>query len=403
VQRIKELDGLRAIAILLVLCCHYEGIAALLCGLPEFGWMGVDIFFVLSGYLITTILLGLRGQQHAYKTFYSRRVIRIFPPYFAATAAVILIGLISHRYWVVSPSFFLKQAFFLQAFDRHQAELLIGLILHPWWHLTHLPNLLSYAHNLPKGWVGNEISLGAPAASYWSLSVEEYFYLLWAPVVLRCSRRAILTIGVFICLFAMAVRWSCGDIGAIVGVIYRFDALIYGAFLALLLERRRNSRLPAATRLVFYFLFFASVIGISWILFVLRPVVGYEIRQSPLFLVFGLPLISLATASSLGVIILRANSKWWLARLLRTGFMQFVGTISYTMYLVHMLAVLFISHMLRPFAHYIPRGYLLIEAFLSIILTIAAARLSWHYLEKPLLRWKDRHFPGTKVAEPTLS
>jgi surface polysaccharide O-acyltransferase-like enzyme len=61
-QRIKELDGLRAIAILLVLGAHYQGFASFLHGLPEFGWIGVDIFFVLSGYLITTNLLRLRGQ-----------------------------------------------------------------------------------------------------------------------------------------------------------------------------------------------------------------------------------------------------------------------------------------------------------------------------------------------------
>src|ERR1035438_8597101 len=96
-QRIKELDGLRAIAILLVLGCHYQGFAPLLYGLPEFGWFGVDIFFVLSGYLITTILLGLRDQPKPYQTFYSRRAIRIFPPYFAALVPVFALGLIFHQ------------------------------------------------------------------------------------------------------------------------------------------------------------------------------------------------------------------------------------------------------------------------------------------------------------------
>ncbi|HEX5284027.1 MAG TPA: acyltransferase family protein, partial [Bryocella sp.] len=84
-SRILELDGLRAIAILLVLGCHYPGFANRAKRLPEFGWVGVDIFFALSGYLITTILLGLRGRSAPYRTFYSRRAIRILPPYLAAT------------------------------------------------------------------------------------------------------------------------------------------------------------------------------------------------------------------------------------------------------------------------------------------------------------------------------
>src|ERR1700743_2520087 len=85
VSRILELDGIRAIAILLVLGCHYAGFATQLGGFPMFGWVGVDIFFALSGYLITTILLGLRGRPAPYRTFYSRRAVRILPPYLAVS------------------------------------------------------------------------------------------------------------------------------------------------------------------------------------------------------------------------------------------------------------------------------------------------------------------------------
>src|SRR5208282_5147788 len=82
-KRIPELDGLRAIAILLVIGCHYEVFARQLWGLPKFGWVGVDIFFVLSGFLITSVLLNLRGQEKPFKTFYARRFRRILPPYIA--------------------------------------------------------------------------------------------------------------------------------------------------------------------------------------------------------------------------------------------------------------------------------------------------------------------------------
>jgi peptidoglycan/LPS O-acetylase OafA/YrhL len=79
-NRIHELDGLRAIAILLVIGCHYHWFAARFWGFPKFGWVGVDVFFVLSGYLITTILLRLKGSSQPFRHFYKRRCLRILPP-----------------------------------------------------------------------------------------------------------------------------------------------------------------------------------------------------------------------------------------------------------------------------------------------------------------------------------
>src|ERR1700686_5813670 len=72
-RRIPELDGVRGIAIILVIGCHYEVFARQFWGLPKFGWIGVDIFFVLSGFLITSVLLNLRGRVDSFRIFYSRR------------------------------------------------------------------------------------------------------------------------------------------------------------------------------------------------------------------------------------------------------------------------------------------------------------------------------------------
>src|SRR5580692_8072510 len=89
-MRIKELDGLRGIAVLAVIDTHY------LVWLPAsgapYGWLGVDLFFVLSGFLITSILLGLRNEKHYFTVFYSRRALRIFPPYFLALAVFISVS-----------------------------------------------------------------------------------------------------------------------------------------------------------------------------------------------------------------------------------------------------------------------------------------------------------------------
>jgi peptidoglycan/LPS O-acetylase OafA/YrhL len=316
---------------------------------------------------------------------------------------VILLGLAFHWYQVVSPTFLLKQLFFLQAIDKNQVRLIAGLLLHPLQHMAHPPSLLSYAHDLPRGLVGLRLSILAPNATYWSLSIEEYLYLLWAPVILRCSRRVIFSIGVFICVFEMFLRWYFADAQGYFSMIFRFDALLYGALLALLLERKRGARISAVWPRAFDGVSLAALAGIAAILFALRPVVGFEIHASPLFLALGLPLISLATAAAPGSIILLANSGWWINRLLRAPFLQFIGTISYTMYVVHVLAALCISHMLALLEPWIQNGYLLIQAVLSILLTIGTARLSWHFLEKPLVRWKDRRLPATRVAEPQLN
>src|ERR1700722_2079449 len=94
-MRIKELDGLRGIAVLAVVSEHYVG------GLPwagaRNGWLGVDLFFVLSGYLITSILIDLREKERYFSVFYARRALRIFPPYFLGLAVYLVYALAQHE------------------------------------------------------------------------------------------------------------------------------------------------------------------------------------------------------------------------------------------------------------------------------------------------------------------
>lgn len=401
-KRILELDGLRAIAILLVLGCHYEGFAGRLGGLPEFGYIGVDIFFVLSGYLITTILLGLRSKPSPYKTFYSRRIIRIFPPYIGASLLIVLLAIAARHHFYARPRYFLRQIFFLQAYITGTTAVLKDLLLHPRWYITHLSSLMLRAHHLPVARQGLHPYIAAQPAIYWSLSIEEYFYLLWAPIVLRLSRKSILAIGVIVCCIEILLRWMVPIEAVYYTIFTRFDALLYGAFLALLLEHWRCSSVPAWATRALTSLFTACVLLISLCLWAIRPILRLEIRDSPLILVVAMPAFCIGVACLIGLLVLRANSTWWPARLLRIRPFQYIGTISYTMYLIHILMATIVLQFMTALHH--PRAHPILQSIVATFMSIGLAHLSWHYMEKPLLRWKDRRFAAAPhPPEPVLS
>ncbi|HEX5283443.1 MAG TPA: acyltransferase [Bryocella sp.] len=384
-SRILELDGIRAIAILLVLGCHYPGFARLAGRLPELGWSGVDIFFTLSGYLITTILLGMRQREGAYKTFYSRRFIRILPPYLVVTIVLIAVAIYQHwsRWefkWLI-----VSQVLFLQALPPYS-----------WAFLAHLKS----AHfgallggSLPMGDVGAVLSCAVAAETYWSLSIEEYFYLLWAPVVLRLSRRGIVIVAVLICVAAAALRWLAAKKFAYFLLVCRFDALLFGALLAMLLEHWRKHGKPRWADRALITMGAISACGLAVILALIAPILGREIRSSVLFLVFGLPLLSVGVAAVVGLAVLHAGGRR--TKILRYPILTFIGTISYTMYLIHLI----IGAAIDP----VMARWPMVEAIVASVLTIIVSYASWHWLEKPLLRWKDRRFPNSPhPAEPKL-
>jgi len=235
-SRILELDGLRAIAILLVIGCHYEWFASRLRGLPKFGWIGVDIFFVLSGYLITSILLRLKGTAHPFRHFYRRRCQRILPP-----LALSLLAMALACYLVGDRTFFsarslVTKVLFLQAFSYPR------FLFHP-----HLHSLARTA--LRPALTGMEGPMSASALVLWSLSIEEYFYVLWAPVVLLLNRKSIMRLALTICVAELAFRWMYfRGRQDYFSIYHRFDALMYGAIAALLFHRVVSRRwLPRVT------------------------------------------------------------------------------------------------------------------------------------------------------------
>jgi peptidoglycan/LPS O-acetylase OafA/YrhL len=178
-----ELDGIRGLAILGVLCSHGAGLTGILDRLPISRadallssmmvplWGGVDLFFTLSGFLITGILLRTKNSENYFSSFYGRRMLRIFPIYYLVLIFSLTAGHFSSAIAnYLPPTTSWKVAYF------------------------------AYLQNWPAFWHGAKV-MGGVWGAYWSLAVEEQFYLVWPIIVLLSSEKTIARI----CYVALAL------------------------------------------------------------------------------------------------------------------------------------------------------------------------------------------------------
>lgn len=211
--RIRALDGIRGIAILLVLLWHYiacqaesanGSILAYFVRSLALTWSGVDLFFVLSGFLIVGILLDAKGSESYFKTFYIRRACRIIPLYFLM---LFLFNIIPRMMPTSNEWLFAKPLPLLSYF-------------------TFTQNYFMHSYGFGSNWLGVT----------WSLAVEEQFYLLIPMLVWRLTKKQLFF--VFVCLICMApiFRLIIGNIGAYVFPFARADSILMGGLLALALR-----------------------------------------------------------------------------------------------------------------------------------------------------------------------
>lgn len=396
--RIPELDGLRAIAILLVIGCHFQGFASLLWTLPAFGWVGVDIFFVLSGFLITSILVELRGTASPIRVFYTRRILRIFPIYYIMIVIVSLISLacgehIIHFGWYVSRVLYLQSLrnapdLFHQVYLRLSGKLPEVALLH--------------RTILPAGNRGADFGPWANSLSAaWSLSIEEYFYIIWAPVVIFLkSPRKVAIVAVLIFLMSVTVQYlGFTDRRDYFEFFCRIDTIMAGSILALFLKMRSKLSLPISRRVDVVAMVTGLVFALAFIsvLLFIRPFLGREVRDSAMFMVAGMPSLSIVLALILGWIVLRSGNSYIPLQLLRWRPARYLGTISYSLYLFHIPVYYLFLHLAAALRLSGP-VVVMVVSVLSLLTAILLSAISWKYFETPILSLKDRWAPRNALG-----
>jgi len=366
--RIPELDGLRGIAILFVLLWHYLGVFAhaphrslLALGLctVRLAWSGVDLFFVLSGFLIGGILIDARKSADYFATFYRRRFFRIAPLY-AAVCAVFWIGVrLGGASWRGAAGHWLF------------ADPL------PWYAF---PLFIQNFFMAGRG-TFDPLSMGVT----WSLAVEEQFYLT-LPLLVRFLRpRTLVRVLLIVVVASPVLRAAAfyglphGGVAAYVLTPMRADGLVAGVLGAVLLRSPEGRALLVRRRRALEIT--ACALAASTLGFVL---LGATDNTSALMSTVGYSWLAALYGSVLVLAVSGPSSR--LSALLRTRWLRWVGEIAYGTYLLHVAVLGACFALVFGREPHIRDRVELGVALLAAALTFVLARLSWTLFERPLMR-----------------
>ena len=373
------LDGVRGLAVLMVLFCHLMGpmpetglVSRLVRHVVSYSALGVDVFFLLSGYLITGILLRSRGDEHYYRNFYARRVLRIFPLYYATLALVL----------IVAPA--------LSAYARQE---LAPTLLHQGWAWLYVVNFFYLFHP------GADFRY---LAHFWSLAVEEHFYLLWPLLVRALSPRglgrACLLVAIGTSLAHLAAPFVGIDpVAATMVTPLRVDTLCLGALLGVWHFQGRDRRSMAAT---------AAITGAAALAASVLTVVAQRLAPSLTEIARGLRGIGthvLLWAAFAGLLASRPGALT--QRVFRSSVLRFFGKYSYGIYVIHAIVGLaaFRAHTVERLAARVGSFSLalVIVAAAVVVISVLTAMASYRFLESPFLVLKARFAPRhTPITDP---
>jgi peptidoglycan/LPS O-acetylase OafA/YrhL len=372
-SRIGALDGLRGVAVSLVLLHHFPHVQTT--GLAQRWasyvidnlWCGVDLFFVLSGFLITGVLLRTRNQPHYLRNFYARRSLRIFP------LAFLMLGIC----FLLAATVPATRGAFGEAFENQA-----------WWWLYGVNLFITRANS----WVGGELN------HFWTLAIEEQFYLAWPLVVLLSGRRGVVVASAILLAAAPAFRWWMTMVelcpGNHIFTFARVDGLAAGALLAIVPTERLRSVRGQRYAWIAAIGGFAGVVCLVWTL------------NRPLLFVdpFAVPVFTLLAVGFAAVVALAMSSPL-VAAMLSLAPLRGLGTISYGIYILHLP----LRPLINPIAQYcvdaVDGNFWIgttIRFTVACAITIPVAWMSWRLIETPFLRLKRRFAspdqPGKIIA-----
>jgi len=369
-KHIPALDGLRGVAILMVMCVHFlavckseilpfgPDITRLFFKIAGQGSLGVNLFFVLSGFLITGILIDTKDCRNYFFTFYARRVVRIFPVYYLTLFATL---------------FILPRAV---AAPFSPSQNMVDNQVYLWCYAINIPPL-SYLSFEDGNW---------SFSHFWSLAVEEHFYLLWPLIVYILPRRLLATSCCVVAVAAMVCRSAFAMLGADGLTILTFtpcraDSLAIGGVVAVLIRGRWGRTMLRVCR---------GSLGVSVVLLLVLVFIdpaNYGIHVMHYT-------VSAIMFACILVLAIHAPDGSLLSRCLNARGLRFVGQVSYGLYIFHFVCLGLFVRVLPPSSLTLLTGSRIvgIVSFCGIAtgLTLAVASLSWFLFESQVLKLKRR-------------
>ncbi|HTA40618.1 MAG TPA: acyltransferase [Candidatus Acidoferrales bacterium] len=374
----EALDGIRGIAVLAVMLSHFERFLPAVSVLVPlkiaftFGWTGVDLFFALSGFLITGILMQTRTAVNYFQSFYARRFLRIFPIYYATLIVVFAVAAFVPSIPNVPPPS-----------ER-------------WLYFAYLENWIPlWTGTFPPNVVGH----------FWSLAVEEQFYIVWPLCVLMLTPRGVLRTAIGLCVAALALRcvWvahSGPSEALMLGTVTRMDSLLVGTIAAVLFTgiggpgARKHLTAIGLTALG---LWIAGIVVTTWHA---SPTASFGFVSTVGYTIFAIACGALVLGAAVG-----DGGRGFVQRVFRNGALMRVGKYSYGMYVYHvpMLGIceLLVWRHLPPAATQNPLLAVAYVAFLGIA-TFGVAAVSYELVERRLLALKRHVEPKFLLSDPTL-
>jgi peptidoglycan/LPS O-acetylase OafA/YrhL len=350
-RHMVQLDGLRAIAVLAVLVSHFGNSSCLAVRILPWGAMGVRLFFVLSGFLITGILLQCReyiisGEASGWqlvRKFYARRFLRIFPVYYAVLLTVSLANIRPVRDYF-------------------------------WWHVT-------YTSNIKYALQG---SFAGPGSHFWSLAVEEQFYLVWPFLILFTPHRWLVPLNAAIVVLAIGFRslgvWlGYNDLGLQILPIGCLDALGMGSLLAVLTSGGRVWP-KVACRFANSSFWCGIVLFVSLALANEHPW-GHKMEVALQVSSMAMIFVALVAWGARGTAGLAGN-------FLSCRLLVYIGKVSYGIYLYHAFIPV-VGPRIFTFLGWLP-FYQQFDWAINTAMAILLAAISWHFFEAPINRLKGR-------------